>query len=845
MTLTEAQSRAASAPGSVAVVAGAGSGKTHMLVARYLHHLEAHALTPLQVVAVTFTERAAAELRARIRRAVTLARPDDFDALAELEAAQISTIHGLCARILRDHPRAADVRPDAQVMDEQQSRLWLAEHFRPALAALPEALVRRVGFARLAEVLPALLADPLAAERALMVGPQDWAAWAEAGRAAALTRLLGNPAWPDAVHTLEASAGADGDRIEDARRAALAATRALRGPDPHAAAQDLLGVKLMGGSAKAWPSGQLTAVKDAIKALRALAEEALADGLDLQLGPGDAWLAAHLPDLRAAFTQVQDALRLAKRRAGLLTYADLEVQALRALQDPAVRAHYARRWQAYLVDEVQDTNPVQAELLDQLRGDARLTLVGDEKQSIYSFRRADVTLFRRWRAHITAAGGADLALDVSFRTHAPLVERSNAVFAALLGDLHAPLRAHRSHGASPHNPLEAWVVDAGDAALSAAQARRVEAAHLARRVQALLAGDVPIQDGDAARPVRPGDIAILSRTWAPLDAYGAALAAAGVPARDAGSGSLLDTQEAQDALRLLAAVALHDPLAIVSTLRSPWCAVSDTSIHQLHDARGDRPWMEALQASEDPKVRAAFDFLERLRAARRDLPASRLLQLADRLRGYSAVLTNLWNAPRRLADWRATLDLVRGLERGEEDAFSVTRRLRDLQQADAPLPRPALEAGNAVSLLTVHAAKGLEWPVVILADLGWTPPNGQPNVLFSPERGVALLPDEDGVAPPVAYRVLARERQAREAEEARRVLYVALTRARDHLILSASGGAKGSLLAALEPGLRAAGVPLQAVVPQPGEADLPTLGPLPDPPNLDAQHFEPTTVAVD
>ncbi|MCD0168602.1 UvrD-helicase domain-containing protein, partial [Deinococcus sp. 23YEL01] len=148
MSLTDAQQRAAHAPSSVAVMAGAGSGKTHMLVARYLHHLDT--LSPLEIVATTFTEKAAAELRARIRRGVQASRPDDFDTLAELEAAQISTIHALCARIVRDHPAAAGVRPDVTILDEGQARVWRARHLRPALAALPARLFTHLSFSAVA-----------------------------------------------------------------------------------------------------------------------------------------------------------------------------------------------------------------------------------------------------------------------------------------------------------------------------------------------------------------------------------------------------------------------------------------------------------------------------------------------------------------------------------------------------------------------------------------------------------------------------------------------------------------------------------------------------------------------
>lgn len=826
MTLTDQQARAATADNSVAVVAGAGSGKTHMLVARYLHHLEAHNLTPLQIVAVTFTEKAAVELRARVRRAVQQARPDDFDTLAELDAAQISTIHALCARILRDHPEAAGILPDARILDEQQTQLWLADQYSQALASLPEHVFQRLPYSRMSELLGALLADPIAAERAFLVGSEDWATWAADAQTRAVQELTGSTTWKDALDVLGAYAGAENDRIECARREALLHATALSS-DPATHAPGLLGVKLTGGSAKNWLDGGLSDVKDAVKTLRSLTEDASKQGLTLTLGPSDTWLEATLPDLREAFGLVRAFLAERKRREGLLDYADLEVYALNALRHSDVREHYARRWKAFLLDEFQDTNPIQDEILRLLRGNARTTIVGDEKQSIYGFRRADVRLFRQVRQDIANGGGEEVQLDLSFRTHRTLVEQSNAIFAPLLGDLHAPLQAAREAPHAPSSSVEAHLLQA-DA--TSAQLKRAEGTFIARRVQELLNSGFLIQGQDGPRPVRPGDIAVLSRTWGPLEGYGAALNAAGVPVVQAGGGSLLQTREALDALNLLTAVALHDPLAIIGTLRSPFCTVSDRILQELHLTRDDRSWLDVLNHIEDNSVQRARHLLRTLQHERRTLPPSRLLQLADRLTGYTAVLANLWNAERRLADWRGMLDFIRTLERGEEDVFLVVRRLRELVNAELHVPRPALEAGDAVTLLTMHGAKGLEWPVVIVADLGWTPPNSSTGVLFSPEYGVACRPDTEDADPPVVFAVMNASRAQREEAEARRLLYVALTRARDHLVLTASGNTSRCLLALLEPGLRSTGIAITPFTPEESDLSLPTLGRLPVPP---------------
>jgi ATP-dependent helicase/nuclease subunit A len=820
MSLTPDQRAAAHAPGSVVVTAGAGTGKTHMLAERYLFHVADQGLTPLQIVAVTFTEKAAAEMRERIRDTVAERLPGG-DHLAELEAAPISTLHALAARICREHPEAAGVCPDFEILDEHDGQLWLLDQLEGILDGLPSALYDQVPYSLLRAFLEISLADPHTARRALECGSAGWPKLIEVARQEALNDLLAAPGWADACTTLRRSSGKDTDKLEAMRQGAVGALATLEAAaagagEAAACLEAIAGLKINVGSKANWPDGDLDAVKAAIKCVREHVKDALDAGLvTLAWGPMDDQLVAMLPALRQAFESASDALLSAKLAERRLDFADLEVHALRALEDPEVRAYYAARWLAYIVDEFQDTNPIQAQLLEHLTAGAKLTLVGDVKQSIYGFRRADVTVFEQFRRRIQAEGGQEVVLGTSFRTHGALIEAINRVCRPVLGPLAQDLSASRQEAPHPGPHLTTCLIQS-ERGPQKPDRQRAEAQCIARRIGAMLAAETPVYDKalKACRPMRPGDVAVLARTWGPLSVYGEALAAAGITSVHAGGGNLFDTREALDAWALLRFLASpHDSLALAAVLRSPFFALSDRVLTQVAEGlqRGDS-WWNRLKEQPVPGTERAVGVLGQLLHARRTESPSRLLQLADRLTGYTAVLANLPGAPRREADWRGLVDRVRALEAGGADVFSITRRLKRFQEAEIAVPRPPLEAGDAVALMTVHAAKGLEWPVVIVPDLGRSPIRASQLTYMDTELGLALkLTDELGeAATPALYTLLKTRQDRREDAEDRRVFYVALTRVRDQLLLTAADEKGGALDYALA-GLEAAGIAVEAV----------------------------------
>ena len=843
MSLTPEQQAAAYAPCSVVITAGAGTGKTHLLAQRYLYYLQQRNLSPLEVVAVTFTEKAATELRSRIRALVTQQLPQRLDLLAELEAAQISTIHALSSRICSEHFQLINIPADFQVLDSLEGQVWLQDSLQTALTNLSAEVFRAIPYSLLQQVLTKLLDDPYTASLALDRGIQDWQQLIANARTEAVKIIINEPGWDSSRTVLEKHQGQAGDKLEAIRTSVLAAMADLEEAENiDNAVTTIDKVNLRVGSKKNWQDDSFKTVKDALKVLREIVRRVISQGLlDLQLGDADEQLKQIFPALTEAYREVSSYLSRLKLQNKILTFSDLEIYALQALTHTQVQDYYRQRWQVFLVDEFQDTNPTQAELLNTLTTQAELTIVGDIKQSIYGFRRADIRVFQQFRDRIIKGGGKEVILTTSFRTHKALIDRFNQIFAPLLQENHQDLHGFRTvtpiSGAAGSNYDYLRVLIVGDPfhpegedkppKPNKAQRQRVEAFNLAEKIKQMLDNKAPVFDKQTqqTRPIQPRDIAILTRTWQPLEIYSEALSALGIPVAPAGGGNLLATREAKDANVLLRFLANpQDDIALVAVLRSPFFAISDRLLFQIRQefTKPQSPlnppnsgeektywWQEIkTQTASFPELEHPVRVLNQLLIACQSQTPSRILQICDRLTGYTAVIANLAGAERRLADWQGFGQLVKDLERGTYNLFGVVRRLKRLYEQEVAVPRPVLSVGNAVSLMTIFASKGLEWGLVIVADLSKERPHNSPPVYFDSQLGVATKNKNSTgeIQKPVLYRWLEYQQDNKSRAEAYRVLYVALTRARDYLFLSAAEPYKGELNR-LQKGLTAANIP--------------------------------------
>jgi ATP-dependent helicase/nuclease subunit A len=486
----------------------------------------------------------------------------------------------------------------------------------------------------------------------------------------------------------------------------------------------------------------------------------------------------------------------------VLDFNDLERYALKVLDHPEAVEHYQHRWKAFLVDEFQDTNQVQAEILDRLTRIAKLTIVGDEKQSIYGFRGADPNVFSRVRDEIVEIrGGQHVPLTKTYRAHHGLVEAMNLIFAPVLDVLHQPLEAARVDSQLSEPFLHSAVVGESRGTPKS-RLQILEARYIADQIKSL----------HDEQNVAYKDIAILARRWAPLEVYLGVLSANGIPAVNVGGGSLLETREAKDIYALFSFLSEpSDAIPLAAVLRSPFFAVSDLTLLNAAPELNNRSWWRAIQ--DRPEFAHAVDILNTLLDARQLSSSEQILSLALSLTGYESVIANLPYGTRRVADLRGMRELFQRLERkGRGDTFGTTRYLRELIETETDIPRPQLAPGEAVSLMTIHRAKGLEWPVVFVPDLACERYVDNAKVLIDSEVGIAFQMDGEAFEKqqPAIHKLIRARKREREAAEARRLLYVAITRAKDKVILTATR--KGSTrekdldIDILRPGLDAAGI---------------------------------------
>jgi ATP-dependent helicase/nuclease subunit A len=784
------------------VEAGAGSGKTSSLVGRVVALL-ADGATVDQLAVITFTEAAAAELRDRVRLALDeVDEPWARTAVAELDGAAISTLHGFAQRILAEHPIEAGLPPIVEVHGEIGAQVEFERRWRAhldllldddaALDLMQRAIVLGIEIRHLRS-----LAAILENEWDRIPDDHRWAP-------PMLTPVSLDELVDRLAHIEVLAAGCTDP--DDKMLAYLGRFGAWR-ERAERAASDLERLDVLhdcppfrGGNLGRkgdWPDGTLEEVRDLLREAEATRTELYGTYLDEVL--------ASLVDNLGAFTMVGVAERTA---AGQLQFHDLLVLCRTLLTtSAAVRRRLHERYRHVLVDEFQDTDPIQIEITrliatsvadtsgtswqDLVADPGRLFFVGDAKQSIYRFRRADIGLFLEVR------GSGDTeprVLSTNFRTVPGIVEWVNATFAEIMGDgipdaqpSYEPLHPFRDAGPGDGPPV---VVVGGPQGIKRAPDRRRAASdELARALRAVVDDQWQVDDGAGGwRPARWDDIAVLIPARTGLPELRAALDAHDVPYRIEASSLVWLTQEVADLLSVLRAV--DDPadeLALLASLRSPGFACGDDDLARYVAAGGridlDRDPPEDLPA-DDPVATAIWS----LRALRDHAVWDEPSALVERVIRERHLMQLALTSTRPRDVWRR-LRFVADQARAYVDAEGGTLRdfldWTDLQADEGARVTESIlpETDDvAVRVMTIHASKGLEFPVVALTGLDRRPheKRGGAKLLWDGTRFEATLRASMRTR---GYADLEVIDDAQELHESWRLMYVATTRARDHLLL--------------------------------------------------------------
>jgi ATP-dependent helicase/nuclease subunit A len=755
--MNEQQLAAVEATGEVFVSAGAGTGKTAVLVERFVRAVCDRGLDVDSILVITYTRRAAGELRTRIRAALHERGRDDL--ARELDGAWISTIHGFCLRLLKAYPFAAGLDPRFRELDDAQAAVLRGEAFRAALEDFTSA-----GEPDRLRLLATYGAEGL---RKMLTGVYE--TLRSAGRE--LTLDIGDrPQLEERIEELREAARCLADDAAATENQRTAATQLLalleRGSQPDRL-MELSGFKAHGERAQTYEEARSAVEQSALDEVAARDRELLQELLEC---------------FAAAFDD-------AKARESALDFEDLQLRArdlLRAHDD--IREREQLRFRSLMVDEFQDTNRLQCELVDLLRRpETEVFYVGDEFQSIYGFRHADVQVFRERRAQAEQL----LPLTHNYRSRPEVLAAVNYLFGSHFGGEFQPLAAAAEYPDPVFgHPVELLVADKPSYEGGRVHWRRGEAQAVARRVRELVDAGI----------ATPGEIVLLFAAGTDAEWYEDELRKAGLPTYRATGKGYFGQQQVADLLAYLRLLHnRYDDRALVAVLASPFVGVSNDALALIRRTASKRPLFSGIEHSLPPGLserdaRLLRAFRQRFDRLAEAMARSSLERLCERIvseHDYDLAVLAQWDGRRRYANMRKLARLARSYEelRGP-DVEGFVRFVADQEALGArELEAVAEEEGaEAVRLLTIHAAKGLEFKVVIVADAGRdkAPPSADEILALSDGRfGFRVAsPATTTRYPAFDYEEIKAARKAEEEAEKLRLYYVAMTRAKERLIVS-------------------------------------------------------------
>lgn len=790
---------------NVSLLAGAGSGKTYVLMKRFVQILRADlSVNPTNIVAITFTRKAADEIKGRVRQAVgecveqaqtDLERLRWQEHLQKVESAPISTIHSLCSRILRDNPVETQLDPEFTILEDFEAQDFFKETLQQYLrknikdnAALRR-LVQTYGVNSFVNQVMALgdklselvrednLAEPyLKAKEELPALQQKlFAAVCEVIEA---REALG--AKTKGRQTLTEAAGL----LDEMQKQLLA-------PEPDCSLLDASGVVKVSGKALA---AELTNLKNLRQELNHVLLNA--KGCDL------------VQDWLAVLQEFYACLSARKQENNVLFNDDLDLLAIEHLQkNEALRQKYQERYKYIMVDEFQDTNERQRQLIyllcgNKLDGKNNLFIVGDVKQSIYRFRHADVSVFNKVKEDIAQNAGQNLGMKTNFRSTQSIVESCNTAFCQLMDLPKEEICLEHHEGANTGGAKVCLLQVPYKSKEDELGAKEDKWQKEAEAIAAYLQQELPKVEPQ----LRPGaSKAILLRAMTHCEILRQTLQGYGINCVVVKGKGFYEQQEVLDILNLLAA--LHNryaSLELAGALRSNYFGLDDATLTQLFwQTENDKPLWDVLQAvgsgelqlNLQPEQQAlAMQAAERLRSLRQAAALMALpelfAQLWDELKP-EFVLSQQENGPSKLANVKKLRLLAQQYCQTKQASLAEwLQNVKDLRASSSKEPAATVQADDALQIMTIHNSKGLEFDLVILPQLDKSVHGDTASIKYLPgkegEQGLLgiKVPDKEMQLQNSGVYELAKACDSElEEEESRRLLYVAMTRAQKQLLM--------------------------------------------------------------
>ena len=827
------------------VEAGAGTGKTTSLVDRMLGLVSTGRATLDRIAVITFTESAAAELRDRVREALEKAVDDSgrddrasercHQGIRDIDQASIQTLHSFAADLLQARPLEAGLPPGFQVMDriaadldfEDEWKRWLDATLDDAATGQSFALAISLGMSlvHMRDIAVAFHGEYDRLDGVSFESPAE----APATSVDALVRAA-----PELDRLCQYARLGEDDPLVGHVRGVLSSTRRLQEVEsPSPAAFRLLvragPIRTRSGNVSNWENdadtGQnaCTLIKESLEDLDELVREELAR----------ARLAALAPVLSALQTFIEGYASKRKRQ-GVAQFQDLLVWARDLLRDdPEVRDHFRERFAYLLIDEVQDVDPLQAEialLLSQRaereaadrNGDhpiqqtglqrtglpvapGRLFVVGDPKQSIYRFRRADISQVQLLQESM---GPSPTRLVQNFRTQKPVIAWVNQLFGTWMdaspGQAEYVPLVPRWEGVVDH-PFapRAWHIGSATDEKNVGPMREQEAEAVAHLLTGIATADWQVLDRQATadakeeryRPARYSDVCILMPVRTAIRTLELALEEGGVPYRLEGASLIFETQEVRDLLNCLRAI--DDPadqVSLVAALRSPAFACSDEDLLEFAQGKGSFDYLDPrISGTRRPSDGPVANGMSALLEYHQGRLWSSTAMLIERVIRERRLIEAAMGRPRPRGLWRRyqfLVDQARAFVQaggGPLRAF-LTWADRQISEGTRVTEVPVPEGDeDAVRVMTVHAAKGLEFPIVVLVGLNADRSRSDNGPVIIDRQSGAVEVGVGSKASPFqtpGYQALSTQEKGLAEQEFVRLLYVAATRARDHLVVS-------------------------------------------------------------